>query len=100
MAAEWGQWPPSEDGAHRWSALEAGCVHLWFKAQERVILSFFFSGMNQGSENTKDTMLIYCCPAGDTGEWRREGGGRKRIVFSSIRREQPDELVARKSFPR
>lgn len=33
--------------------------------------------MNQGLENTKDTMLIYYCPAGDTGEWKREGEGRE-----------------------
>ena len=33
--------------------------------------------MKESLENTKDTMLIYCFPAGDTGELKREGEGRE-----------------------
>lgn len=29
--------------------------------------------MNQGLENAKDTMLMYCCPARDIGEGKGRG---------------------------
>lgn len=53
--------------------------------------------MNQGLENTKDTMLIYCCPARDIGEGKREEG--KRSMFSRIQPcEEVNKLVVGRAF--
>lgn len=87
----------------RWSDLEAGCVHLRFKTQERVILSFSFSGMNQGFgkyPGHNANLLLSCWGHRRVEErgWRKE----EEHVFrnSAIVREKSHKLVAWKSFPR
>lgn len=54
--------------------------------------------MNQGLENTKDIMLISCCPARDIGEGKREEG--KRSMFSRTQpcEEEVNKIVVRGAF--